>query len=505
MKISTLEMTGFKKYIEQTEIKFGDITVISGENGSGKSSVAEAISYVLFGTDTFGGKLNPVNLEEPQDVNVKINVVDDSGMEFSLGRAIENGKPKLYLNEAPTKATEFKEVVDAYFSKEHFLTLFNPTYFATQHWTAQRQQFMSHLKEPLIEQVLSKAGPVAKKTLEAPLKKLDIDKLELKHKDLKKKSDTELVKLQERGETYKRTSKAGNGLDVKQAKADLDEIEDRIKQNQELQKEYRKAEKQREALQSKFDNAVTELERKANEVREMQAEDLLAVCVTCGQDLTTEQQEKIEKEKAEKIEKGKESGRAWVAVRNEAKAELAAFVMPAIVPDVIELQEHRMKLREDIAAAKSVDYTAEIEETKVAYKKTRDENVASADILDNIKVFRNAKTELMAEQANELFERLSLKLFKDLANGSTEATFEIEYDGKPYSTLSTAERILAGIELRNAFLKMTAERELETAPIFIDNSESISSDVYELTTGQVMLAEVQRAEFAVNEWERVEA
>ena len=70
--------------------------------------------------------------------------------------------------------------------------------------------------------------------------------------------------------------------------------------------------------------------------------------------------------------------------------------------------------------------------------------MTSKGIVDAIKEFKTKRSELMVSKVDDLFTSISVKLYETLKNGEERATFEIEMDGKPYSKLSTAEKIKAG-------------------------------------------------------------
>jgi len=52
--IESVMLEDFKSYADRTTIELGDgVTAIVGENGSGKSTVQEAIGFALFDTHPF--------------------------------------------------------------------------------------------------------------------------------------------------------------------------------------------------------------------------------------------------------------------------------------------------------------------------------------------------------------------------------------------------------------------------------------------------------------------
>lgn len=48
-QITDMTIAGFKSYVEPTNLVFGNPTVITGGNGRGKTSIADAIAFVVTG------------------------------------------------------------------------------------------------------------------------------------------------------------------------------------------------------------------------------------------------------------------------------------------------------------------------------------------------------------------------------------------------------------------------------------------------------------------------
>ena len=53
-QITGMTISGFKCYQEPTELAFGNPTIITGGNGRGKTSVADAIAFAVTGLPFFG-------------------------------------------------------------------------------------------------------------------------------------------------------------------------------------------------------------------------------------------------------------------------------------------------------------------------------------------------------------------------------------------------------------------------------------------------------------------
>lgn len=84
--------------------------------------------------------------------------------------------------------------------------------------------------------------------------------------------------------------------------------------------------------------------------------------------------------------------------------------------------------------------------------------------------FSKAKVEAVENRINGLFSLVRFKMFEQQINGGEVETCEATVNGVPYSDLNNAMKINAGLDIINAICKS----EGVTAPIFIDNAESVN-------------------------------
>lgn len=56
-KIVRLKIQKFKTHVQPVEYHFGDLTVISGGNHTGKTTIADAIAWAVSGQGFFGGHI----------------------------------------------------------------------------------------------------------------------------------------------------------------------------------------------------------------------------------------------------------------------------------------------------------------------------------------------------------------------------------------------------------------------------------------------------------------
>lgn len=79
-RITALHMEGFKSYSQPTDLTFGDPTVITGGNGRGKSSIADAIAFAVTGLPFFGE--HRIDLLHSEDT-IPLRYVNESGYQQS--------------------------------------------------------------------------------------------------------------------------------------------------------------------------------------------------------------------------------------------------------------------------------------------------------------------------------------------------------------------------------------------------------------------------------------
>lgn len=193
------------KGVENKEISLGDhVSVIKGRNGIGKSTIADAISWVLFGTNQagatkFGIKTKDKDGKEIEDVahsvEISLSVLDEEGgmMCYMLERiltetrkddgSVTNNYTYKVDGEVET-AGDFKKVVDAICPEEVFRLCSSPYSFTQMDWSEQRKRLNEMFGVPSVEDVTG--GDKKYDVIKELLEKEDIDKI-LKHLNYKRK------------------------------------------------------------------------------------------------------------------------------------------------------------------------------------------------------------------------------------------------------------------------------------------------------------------------------
>src|SRR5437762_10359813 len=101
MKLAFVEIAGFRAFKGKTRFDLpGGFAVLTGRNGAGKSTVLDAVDFVLTGTlnkyavkDARGGGLDDhiwwLGEGTPESQHVAVGFVDDDGAEFVITRSRE--------------------------------------------------------------------------------------------------------------------------------------------------------------------------------------------------------------------------------------------------------------------------------------------------------------------------------------------------------------------------------------------------------------------------------
>lgn len=164
IKIKSLRLENFKCF-RNREFSFdSDIVTVYGSNGSGKTTIADAIHFCLFGKNTAGqsdldifktrseGRILP-NLDH--SVQLVLSVATQSQLkEVTLRRTIKevwvkkrgsdeqvfkNNTVEYYVDGEAYTAADYKKYISSLISEDTFRAITNPTYFPSLKWQEQRE------------------------------------------------------------------------------------------------------------------------------------------------------------------------------------------------------------------------------------------------------------------------------------------------------------------------------------------------------------------------------
>lgn len=164
VKLKELRLVNFKG-IRSLTAKFGDVTEISGANATGKTTIADAFHWVLFGKDAQGNSDTKFGIKtvgadgkpyEKLDHEVTA-ILDVNGETVELRRVYAEDwvKPRgsaetvlkghttsYFYNGVPLKEGEYRTKINSIVEEAIFKMITNPLHFADLDWQTQREMLL---------------------------------------------------------------------------------------------------------------------------------------------------------------------------------------------------------------------------------------------------------------------------------------------------------------------------------------------------------------------------
>ena len=126
-QITSMNISGFKSYEGPTELVFGNPTVITGGNGRGKTSIADAIAFVVTGLPFFGERgIDRLHNENNPDVAIRMCFMDETGTHHELTRTRRKNRMTITYDGSEIRQLD---LTDMFGERDVFLSILNPLYF----------------------------------------------------------------------------------------------------------------------------------------------------------------------------------------------------------------------------------------------------------------------------------------------------------------------------------------------------------------------------------------
>lgn len=222
MKINSIVIQNFKGCQKLTVVFNSKNATVSGSNGSGKTTIFDSITWLLFGKDSLDNtkfEVRPLDADGKQIDNIEISVAATFDMEngktlelkkvqkqnWVKKRGTENPVLQGNVNEYevdgyPKSEKEFKDFVNGIVSDDLFKMLTNPMYFPNMPWKEQRAVVMklaSKVSDVDMAKKLKKFEPLLDELEKAP----STDDIKAKYQksinELKKKQTEIPVRIDE--------------------------------------------------------------------------------------------------------------------------------------------------------------------------------------------------------------------------------------------------------------------------------------------------------------------
>ena len=263
----------------------GNNATISGVNGSGKTTIFDALTWLLFGRDSLDNakfEVRPLDADGNKIDNVEIIVeaiFDIDGKEVELRKTQKQNWVKKRGSENPTlqgnvneyvidgyprSEKEYKEYINDIVSDDLFKMLTNPAYFPNMPWKEQRatiMKFASDISDVDLAQEDSKFAELIQEIEKAPSTDDIKNKYQKSLNELKKKQVELPVRIDE-------VSKTKVDIDVAELELQRNSLKEQIAENKakqdDVSKQFEEYQKLSDGIMElKF--AEGDLQRKANE------------------------------------------------------------------------------------------------------------------------------------------------------------------------------------------------------------------------------------------------
>lgn len=162
IKLLSMRIQNFKGCKDRT-IEFGDKTRISGANATGKTTIFDAFTWLLFGKDSLGSSdfdIRPLDADGKMVDNIEISVeskISVDGNEYELKKVqkqkwvkkrgtgtteLQGNINEFGINGYPKNQKEFKDFIAGIIDEDIFTLITNPAAFNALPWKKQREILM---------------------------------------------------------------------------------------------------------------------------------------------------------------------------------------------------------------------------------------------------------------------------------------------------------------------------------------------------------------------------
>lgn len=153
MKITGLTLTNFRNHTETEHFDFGDLSYITGHNGTGKTTMAHAVCYALYGVSYYGEqKIERLMNEKANSLQVKLDFIDQDGKAHSIVRSRNGDKGSMTYDGYTINQGGIEQLFG---DKNTFIAMFNPTYLVENMAGDGRDLILRHLKSVSQQEILA--------------------------------------------------------------------------------------------------------------------------------------------------------------------------------------------------------------------------------------------------------------------------------------------------------------------------------------------------------------
>ena len=544
--ISSMTVSGFKCYEAPMEITFGNPTVVTGGNGRGKSSLADAIAFAVTGLPFFGERgIDRLHNETNPDLQITMRFMDETGKAHELTRSRQKDRMSITYDGYAIRQTDLNEMFG---ERDVFLSIFNPLYFIEELGEDGKkllERYLPPIPQADVLSLLNEQTQQRLSSLQLPSpetflknRREEIRELEQNAVYLSGKLDLAQKQRQSSKELSDRLT-----AQIQELQSEIASLEARRFENvnlEDLQEQLVQASEQYEELSgdapetpdtaeldAKLQEFHAKLGARSSEVYQPKYTGPLAEDTAKVQALGKKYQQNAALLK--RFQPGTScpvcrrvlSQQEYPAFRQALQAEMEKIAADGtqLKGQITELQELEQKSQstfEQFKADDLVRYQSEID--ALNRKREQLQAAAAQQVLsaapenfdERIHKIEQEITEkkivmkdvilYMSKRAELTFSKLALNRVKislyDVVKttGELKDVFRFTYNGRRYDRLSLSEKIRAGAEVSELVKRLTGRN----YPVFFDNMESVDDLSNIRPTSQMILAKcVRNAELSV--------
>lgn len=512
MKIKRVECTNFKCFDHEV-FDLSDDTRIEGENFQGKTSIAEAVVFAIYGSNLSG---STIGIDEylkkgEREAEVALTVeIGDKTHEIVRTKGESNA---VYVDGRKTTNAHVAGLVG---EKEEFLSVFSPGYFASLGNDDARALIVGLVPEPTKEEVLERLTPS--------------EEILLQHEPLRDPEGWAKVLREELRDAQKEQQRARGQIELLTPLAAKEPPVFRHFSEKELdllivQRDFGEHEEEIEEIEdrlefiSKYDAYL--FRRHVDFLDKVQATPEFHYqvgdeCPTCKAPFTAdsvEQAIRVHENRVEEITKANEElkrrakieaeqRKKWTDQVPDLKKELQRKkeAQKCLETRIAELQIAKREAEQHNAGVKSELKRLEADRAALDEAKRRLDDAVQEETETKWKLaaltqYRARAAQIQIAQLQKRLDKVSIQLFQVVAStGEIKPTFELLYEGREYRTLSYSERVRANLEIAN----LINEGRGFDWPVFIDNAESVTHYSRPAATQVITSHVVKGAKLTVN-------
>ena len=515
-RILELTVSGFKGFLEPKTFQFDyGINFVLGDNGLGKTSIAEAVAFAFMGTGLFGEKtLDRLQNGDAKEIFVSVRFVDENGEVHELTKTRKNNNNGITYDGYNVRQTD---LYNLFGDKDLFLSMFNPLYFVETLGADGKNLLEKLLPVVSHEEVLAALPEEAREALkdenifspETYIQNLRAEVKELEETLIYMQGQSDLL---EGGAKKARAELAAAAAELKEKKALIQDDAQEVSLPETLADVKLELQKvQDKAFVFDGDTEIYRLEavleplyarhkaifKYLHEVCTGQK------CALCGHEMEDADvmaaREELKRNLEECISEGRAAKAELKRLTQEKEEKLRAF-QEAQAAETARLEKSIAALGTQCQTDALRQECGELE-TKI---RMLSETLEQPDIkgeMESIQQEIDAKKLLISHAVNYLgkknellfaplkMNRVSISLSEvKKTTGEVKDTFKFAYNGKEYAKLSLSEKLRAGLEIAELVKRLSGR----CYPTFIDNGESISVVDNVRLTGQTLFSKVQK-------------